>query len=85
MRMLGAGVVATDDDSVHGLLMLLDERGHGLAGVIQGSRGERVRVSWRQPDTAWAQQQRPARWPGRLVLWQLLWVHPGRVIQVSGP
>jgi hypothetical protein len=35
--MLGAGVVATDDDSVHELLMLLDERGHGLASVIQGS------------------------------------------------
>jgi hypothetical protein len=37
MRMLGAGVVATDEDQVHGLLMLLDESGHGLAGVIQGS------------------------------------------------
>jgi hypothetical protein len=37
MRVLGAGVVATDDDQVHGLLMLLDERGDGLAGVIQGS------------------------------------------------
>jgi hypothetical protein len=35
--MLGAGVVATDDDQVTGLLMLLIERGHGLAGVIQGS------------------------------------------------
>jgi hypothetical protein len=31
------GVVATDEDQVHGLLMLLDEPGHGLAGVIQGS------------------------------------------------
>jgi hypothetical protein len=37
MLVLGAGVVTTDDDEAHGLLMLLDERGHGLAGVIQGS------------------------------------------------
>ena len=57
MPVLGAGVVATDDDSVHGLLMLLDERGHGLAGVIPGSEGERVRVSWLQPDTVGAQKQ----------------------------
>jgi hypothetical protein len=27
MPVLGAGVVATDDDQVHGLLLLLDERG----------------------------------------------------------
>jgi hypothetical protein len=37
MLVLGAGLVATDDDQVTGLLMLLDERGHRLAGVIQGS------------------------------------------------
>jgi hypothetical protein len=37
MRVLGAGLVATDDDQVTGLLLLLDERGHGLARVIQGS------------------------------------------------
>jgi hypothetical protein len=36
-RMMRGGVVATDEDQVHGLLMLLDEPGHGLAGVIQGS------------------------------------------------
>jgi hypothetical protein len=35
--MLGAGLVATDDGQMHGLLMLLDKPGHGLAGVIQGS------------------------------------------------
>ena len=44
-------MVATDDDQVHGLLMLLDEPGHGLAGVIWDPEGERVRVSWLQPDT----------------------------------
>jgi hypothetical protein len=37
MPVLGAGVVATDDDEAHGLLMLLDERASGLAGVIRGS------------------------------------------------
>jgi hypothetical protein len=37
MPVLGAGVVATDDDQVTRLLLLLDERGHGLAGVIPGS------------------------------------------------
>jgi hypothetical protein len=37
MPVLGAGVVATDDDQVTGPLMPLVERGHGLAGVIQGS------------------------------------------------
>jgi len=30
--------------------MLLVERGHGLAGVIWDPEGERVRVSWLQPD-----------------------------------
>jgi hypothetical protein len=35
--MLGAGLVATDDDQVTGLGMLLVERGHGLTGVIRGS------------------------------------------------
>jgi hypothetical protein len=38
MRVLGAGLVATDDDQVTGPLMLLVERGHGLASVIQGAR-----------------------------------------------
>jgi hypothetical protein len=37
MPVLGAGVVATDDDQVTRLLLLLDERGHGPADVIQGS------------------------------------------------
>jgi hypothetical protein len=37
MLVLGAGVVATDDDQVTRLLMLLDERGHRPADVIQGS------------------------------------------------
>jgi hypothetical protein len=34
--------------------MVLDERGHRLAGVTQGPEDERVRVSWRQPDTVGA-------------------------------
>ena len=33
MPVLGAGVVATDDDQVTRLLLLLDERGHGPADV----------------------------------------------------
>jgi hypothetical protein len=39
---------------MHGLLMLLVERGHGLAGVIRDPEGERVRLSWLQPDTVGA-------------------------------
>jgi hypothetical protein len=47
MLVLGAGLVATDDDSVHGLLMLLDERVTGWPVRSRDPEGERVRVSRR--------------------------------------
>ena len=84
MRVLGAGLVVTDDDQVTGLLMLLDERVTGWPVSSRDPEGERVRVSWRQPDTVgpaprWS--QRPVRCSQRLVLCQVLWVHARRVVR----